>query len=126
MGRALRVIQESATCWPTCNFQSSACEVYRGGILPLAGVWPGKFGRPILLERQWPVPIFQELYSIVLDGGPRAIFKVQPAKCTEAASCPWRGSGQESSVDQSYWSGSGQFPSFKLYSIVLDGGPRAI
>merc|ERR1712032_409215 len=81
--------------------------------LALGGVWPGKFGRPILLERQWPVPIFQELYSIVLDGGPRAIFKVQPAKCTEAASCPWRGSGQESSADQSYWSGTGQFPSFR-------------
>merc|ERR1712151_218042 len=51
--------------------------------LPLAGVWPGKFGRPISLVRHWPVLIFQELCSIVLVG-PRAIFKVQPAKCTEA------------------------------------------
>merc|ERR1712032_4066 len=35
-------------------------------------------------------PIFQELYSIVLVG-PRSIFKVQPAKCTEAALALGRG-----------------------------------
>merc|ERR1712032_681787 len=27
--------------------------------------------------------------------------------------CPWQGSGQESSADQSYWSGTGQFSSFR-------------
>merc|ERR1712032_1163981 len=47
--------------------------------LPLAGVWPGKFGRPISLVRHWPVLIFQELCSIVLVG-PCSIFKVQPGK----------------------------------------------
>merc|ERR1712032_586672 len=58
--------------------------------LPVAGVWPGKFGRPILLERHWPVLIFQELCSIVLVGL-RAISKVQPAKSTEAALALGRG-----------------------------------
>merc|ERR1712037_1095438 len=58
--------------------------------LPVAGVWPGKFGRPILLERHWPDLIFQELCSIVLVGL-RAISKVQPAKSTEAALALGRG-----------------------------------
>merc|ERR1711920_13753 len=47
------------TCWPVCNFQSSARQVCKGG------------------------------------------------------TCPWQGSGQERSADQSYWSGTGQLSSIR-------------
>merc|ERR1712210_322773 len=65
---AVRMIQGSATWLARVQFSKFSPPSVQRRHLPLAGVWPGKFGRPILLERHWPVTIFQELYSIVLVG----------------------------------------------------------
>merc|ERR1712194_884693 len=45
--------------------------------------------------------------------GPACNFQSSARQVYGGGACPWQGSGQESSADQSYWSGSGQFPSFR-------------